>query len=55
MSYLHDTNVANKRRNDLTDGDEAAGINGRVVALDGPFDNLITNVKGDLFQNARYC
>lgn len=33
---------------------EAAGISGRVVALDGPFGNLITNVKGDLFQKLGY-
>jgi S-adenosylmethionine hydrolase len=29
----------------------AGGINGRVVALDGPFGNLVTNVPGELFQS----
>jgi len=29
----------------------AGGINGRVVALDGPFGNLVTNVPGALFQS----
>jgi S-adenosyl-L-methionine hydrolase (adenosine-forming) len=28
----------------------AAGISGRVVALDGPFGNLVTNVGSELFQ-----
>jgi hypothetical protein len=32
----------------------ADGINGRVVALDGPFGNLITNVKAELFQKRGY-
>jgi S-adenosylmethionine hydrolase len=32
----------------------ADGIKGRVVALDGPFGNLITNVKADLFQKLGY-
>jgi len=28
----------------------ASGISGRVVALDGPFGNLVTNIKGDMLQ-----
>ena len=31
-----------------------AGISGQVVALDGPFGNLITNVTADLFQKLNY-
>jgi S-adenosylmethionine hydrolase len=32
----------------------ARGINGRVVALDGPFGNLVTNISGELFQSLGY-
>ena len=32
----------------------ADGIRGRVVALDGPFGNLITNVSGELFHELGY-
>jgi S-adenosylmethionine hydrolase len=32
----------------------AEGIKGRVVALDGPFGNLVTNVSGDLFRKLDY-
>jgi S-adenosylmethionine hydrolase len=32
----------------------ADGINGRVVALDGPFGNLVTNVSGKLFNALGY-
>jgi hypothetical protein len=32
----------------------ADGINGRVVALDGPFGNLVTNVSGELFHSLGY-
>ena len=32
----------------------ADGINGRVVALDGPFGNLVTDVKAELFQKLGY-
>jgi hypothetical protein len=33
---------------------DAAGIKGRVVSLDGPFGNLITNVSADHFQSLGY-
>jgi len=33
---------------------QAAGISGRVVALDGPFGNLITNVSGERFRQLGY-
>jgi S-adenosylmethionine hydrolase len=32
----------------------ADGIKGRIVALDGPFGNLVTNVSGDLFRKLGY-
>src|SRR6185437_13934938 len=33
---------------------DAAGITGQVVALDGPFGNLITNVSGEEFLKLGY-
>jgi S-adenosylmethionine hydrolase len=33
---------------------EASGINGHVVALDGPFGNLITDIKADRFRELGY-
>ena len=33
---------------------EASGISGHVVGLDGPFGNLITDVKGDRFKTLGY-
>ncbi|MBS0373829.1 MAG: S-adenosyl-l-methionine hydroxide adenosyltransferase family protein [Proteobacteria bacterium] len=35
-------------------GADAAGIHGQVVALDGPFGNLVTNVDRDLFLGLGY-
>lgn len=33
---------------------DASGISGRVVGLDGPFGNLVTNIRSDMFQKLGY-